>query len=596
MKNALEQMLEKSGLSRVAFTSNSRIGSVFSRRGVPDTTELRRVAFLPRRRWQDDPDLEQLAADMTDWLKTPHGTQTLRPVQAKALEEIHDFRGLFASIRVGGGKTLVTYLAATVLGVASAVVLVPAKLRGKTRREFDALSQHWIRHPRLHIVSYEKLSRDGGMAVLLRHAPALIMADEGHRLKNTNAGCTRKVRQYLKEHKDCTFVDLSGTPTTRSINEYTHRIRWALRDNAPIPKPPASQDWADAIDEKIPPTRRMQPGALLRLCEENEVEVMAKDATSTLSVVRQAFRRRLVETPGVITTEEGMLGVSLSITTADFDLKGAGAKEFDQLKLDWEVPGGEPFTEAMDLWRHCRELACGFVYKWKVPGPDEWLEARRQWARFVREVLGNRYKGIDTEFQVANACLRGRFDATLYETWRDIRPSFEPETIPVWVHDKTLKFAEAWLRKEAGICWVEHRAFGDKLAARTGLPYFAQGGMCGGIPIEEATGPVIASIQSNSEGRNLQRWRSNLLVSPPPNGRVIEQLLGRTHREGQEADEVSAEVCIVCKEQWEGLQQALLDALYVQDTTGQPQKLLYADVEFPTAGDVRARAAEPAWR
>ena len=597
MRNALEQMLDKSGLTRDDFQANSKIGFVFSRRGVPDTAELRRIAFLPRRRWQDDPDIEPLTLDMTDWLKTPQGTQVLRPLQAKALEEIHDYGGLFASIPVGDGKTLITYLAPTVCGVTSAAVLVPAKLRGKTRREFDVISQHWIRHPRLAIISYEQLSRDGGMARLLRTAPQLILADEGHRLKNSDAGCTRKVRQYMKENPSTLFVDLSGTPTTRSLTEYGHRLRWALGEASPLPKPPMIQDWADAIDEKISPTRRMQPGALMRLCDNYEITTLAMDPTSTLSQVRQAYQRRLVETPGVISVEGQSIHASLSITTADFDLKGAGAKEFDMLKDNWEVPGGEPFTEAADLWRHCRELACGFVYKWRIPGPDDWMDARRQWSKFVREVLGRRFKNIDTEMQVANACLRGKFDATWYDDWRNIRPSFKPETIPVWIHDKTLNFAAEWLRREGGICWVEHRAFGEKLAAKTGLPYFAKGGMCRGVPIEESNGPIIASIASNSEGRNLQyRWRANLITSPPPNGGVIEQLLGRTHRKGQEADEVSSEFCIVCKEHWEGLQQALLDAQYVQDTTGQPQKLLYADVEFPTAGDVRARAAEPAWR
>lgn len=596
MKNALEQMLDKSGLIRADFQSNSKVGFVFARRGVPDTAELRRIAFLPRRRWQDDPGLEQLTADMTAWLKTPAGTMTLHQLQAKALEEIHDFGGLFASIPVGDGKTLITFLAAVVLGVTAAVVLIPAKLRGKTRREFNVLAQHWIRHPKLGVLSYETLSRDGGMAKLLRLQPQLILADEGHRLKNTDAGCTRKIRQYLREYPDTVFVDLSGTPTTRSIREYGHRIRWALGENAPLPKGEAITAWADAIDEKIPPTRRMQPGALMRLCGDVEIEGMAKDSSSTLSNVRQAYQRRLSETPGVITVEGRSICTSLSITTADFDLKGAGSREFELLKDNWEVPGGEPFTEAVDLWRHCRELACGFVYKWRVPGPDDWLEARRQWSKFVRDILGRGYKNVDTEMQVANGCLRGKFDDTLYATWKAIRPSFEPETIPVWVHDKTLKFAADWLRRERGICWVEHRAFGEKLASLTSLPYFAKGGVCNGIPIEEATGGVIASIASNSEGRNLQRWRTNLITSPPPNGRILEQLLGRTHRQGQMADEVSTEICIVCKEQWEGLQQALLDAQYVQDTTGQPQKLLYADVEFPTPGDVRARAAEPAWR
>jgi hypothetical protein len=59
---------------------------------------------------------------------------------------------------------------------------------------------------------------------------------------------------------------------------------------------------------------------------------------------------------------------------------------------------------------------------------------------------------------------------------------------------------------------------------------------------------------------------------------VVGNCLGRTHREGQEADEVSYDVMFACKEQMDGFLQALADARYLQDTLGSPQKLLYADL------------------
>jgi hypothetical protein len=75
-------------------------------------------------------------------------------------------------------------------------------------------------------------------------------------------------------------------------------------------------------------------------------------------------------------------------------------------------------------------------------------------------------------------------------------------------------------------------------------------------------------------------------------------MVSRTHREGQEADEVTYEVVLACREQWEGLQQALADALYVEQSTGQPQKLLYADKDLPTEADVAslAQSGNPLWR
>jgi hypothetical protein len=99
-----------------------------------------------------------------------------------------------------------------------------------------------------------------------------------------------------------------------------------------------------------------------------------------------------------------------------------------------------------------------------------------------------------------------------------------------------------------------------------------------GRPIEEYDGaPVVASVQANCEGRNLQAWNNNLIVTITPTGKIIEQLLGRTHRMGQQADTVNVDWLAACKEQDDGYEQMLADARYIEHTTGQSQKLLYAD-------------------
>ncbi|MEI6807023.1 MAG: helicase, partial [Myxococcaceae bacterium] len=83
-----------------------------------------------------------------------------------------------------------------------------------------------------------------------------------------------------------------------------------------------------------------------------------------------------------------------------------------------------------------------------------------------------------------------------------------------------------------------------------------------------------ASIAAHSEGRNLQKWHQNLVMSCPANGSVWEQLIGRTHREGQLADKVTFDIVVACNEQLRSLHRAVSDARYIQDTTGQPQKLI----------------------
>jgi hypothetical protein len=141
-----------------------------------------------------------------------------------------------------------------------------------------------------------------------------------------------------------------------------------------------------------------------------------------------------------------------------------------------------------------------------------------------------------------------------------------------------LEYARDWMIKNEGIVWVEHVAVGEKLSEISGFSYFGESGRdAKGQNIEESRGSIIASIAANGEGRNLQKWSRNLILSCPPGGGTWEQLLGRTHRQGQESDEVTIEVLLSCIEHYEGFEQAKRDALYVQDTTGQTQKLLTCD-------------------
>lgn len=632
VQSMLQKMLAKSGKTMADFRSGSLVGKAFRQQGVERTRDLERVINIPRRVWSEDGGLSALASDLTDWLalkprqecrrrcghpKTDlscpecvrasnacvcggEGRMALRPLQAKALEELHDFGGLLALIRVGGGKTLISMLSPVVLAAERPLLFVPAKLRDKTLREFALLRRHWLFHPKTAILSYEMLSRDGGWEMLQNINPDLVVCDEVHRLKSLASGCTRKARRWQKEHPECRWALMSGTITTRSLRDYAHLAKWSLKDWSPLPtEGDEVASWADALDTKVPINRRRQPGALLGLCDDAELTAVAADSNCATAVARGAFRRRLVQTPSVVATEERALGVSLEISHAMVDISKDCAADFRKLREDWETPDGHPFTEAVDLWRHARELACGLFYRWDPPAPDDWLLPRREWGKFVREMLSRRYKGIDTEFQVAKACKAGALPSDAYDAWTAVRDTFKPNSVPVWRHHAMITFAERWLKEAPGIVWTEHVAFAEELSRFASVPYFGEGGIdASGIPIETTPSDrAVASIASNSEGRNLQRWARCLVVSPPPNGRIWEQMLGRCHREGQEADEVEYTIVFACREQWEGFQQAIADARYVEETTGQPQKLLYADKDIPGADEVAGLgiSGNPMW-
>ena len=128
-------------------------------------------------------------------------------------------------------------------------------------------------------------------------------------------------------------------------------------------------------------------------------------------------------------------------------------------------------------------------------------------------------------------------------------------------------------------------AFGEALGKQTGLKFYGAG-----THLEQESGPVIASISAHSEGRNLQKWHQNLVISCPPSGATWEQLIGRTHRDGQLAQKVTFDILLACDEQEKGFKQAILDARYIEDMTGQPQKLT-GEISWTTF--FRRRQREP---
>lgn len=518
---------------------------------VRDSAELRRIKALPRR--TAPPVGSEL---LTSVLAI--GEQQLRPIQAQALAELYLTGGLLGLIRVGGGKTLITYLAPEMLKVSRPLLLIPAKLREKTKREFQELSQHW-RQNCITIESYERLGRAQWSTYLDDFKPDMLICDEVHKIKNVRAAVTRRVARYMSAHPETHFLGLSGTVTRRSLMDFVHLAEWALGDQAPVPLVWADlQEWCCALDEDSQIEVRYAPGALETLIEGTED-------------VRQAVRRRLVETPGVVATNESPIDASLLI-----DDWWPEYKPPDELKLlyeEWQLPDGQLLMSAADVWRHAQELALGFYYKWEPEPPQWWLEPRRRWAAFVREKL-LRSRTMDSPSQVVVK----HKDSKLYKDWDGVRKEYEPEVVPIWIFYSVIDKIMHWVENE-GIVWIKHKAIAQELEQRH-VPYYGSLGQYQGQQIEDATGGIAASIEANKEGRNLQRFNRNLILTPPSTGLAWEQLLGRTHRDGQQADEVLVEVFFGCRESIQAFFQARNDAKYQQGLTGSPQKLLEATLAF----------------
>jgi hypothetical protein len=607
MQDALSKMLADSGLRREDLVRGpGRLARTFRRQGVQRDAELERILWLPARTWQDNSELEGLRFGLTVMLRTPGGAMELWAHQAQALADMHDFGGALLPIPVGKGKTLISLLLPIVTGLLPALLLVPAKLVGKTHMDFEDLRLHWNAvEPQ--ILSYQKISVSGGWERLKEINPKLIIADECHWLKNTDAGVTRKLMRWRRENSETRACFMSGRISSRSLKEYAHLAKWSLGQRCPMPlRHGPLQEWMMAIDEKVPEGARMAPGALLALCNGEELDSLAQDQSpsNALSVVRKAYRRRLVSTPGVVAVEPKGLEIPI-VLEIERPIPGPATwPAFEKLRTEWETPDGHPFSESMDLWRHARDLVCGFYNVWDPRPPEDWLHARREWHRFVRDIRSRRYKDIDTPFQVVLAIRKGRLQSKEYNEWIKVRDTFKPNSVPVWIDDTLIKWCGEWLEgRDPTIVWTDDVPFGQRLSTDLGLPYFQREGKdSGGRHIERLDRPehVIASVQSNCEGRNLQHmWHNNLVISVEPKGSTCHQLIGRTHREGQEADEVGVHAVVACLEQWEGWRQARKDETFAKDTTVDDSKLLLADwIGMPTDTEVRALqiSGDPMWK
>lgn len=614
--SALSELLRKRLPEDWKPAPNSRVKVAMQAGGVQRTSEFERILALPRR-------VLDLTAvpDLTEELATPaaacfgcllcrNGPARLWPIQSAALHEARLMNGLFAPIAVGAGKTLISLLLPEVLDAELTVLLVPPQLRDQLLRTADVYRRHFrLRLDRIHVVAYSELSLAHRAESLEQLGPDLIVADEAHNLRRTEAARTKRFLRYMKMHPGCRFAAMSGTVTKRSIKDYAHLIELALKKNSPLPgKWSDLSDWADALDvfkTEVEESRRMRPGALQLLCVPGES-------------VRAGYRRRLVESRGVVATDEGALGASLVVQKRNLAVPTAVLAKIDAVRKNWEIDG-EELTDALEVWRIVRQLACGFYYVWDWPDgePDaEWLEARRAWHREVRDFLHRRARaGMDSPLLLARAaahtldcehgasgraCSRPHWLSETWSAWSDVKHRAPPPVKPVWLDDfmvdDVVKWAYERTPEDGGIVWYEHDALGRRVAEKGGLPFFGPGEEAGhklGRTRAADRPAIVCSVHAHGTGKDLQEWRRNLVTTPPSAGAAWEQLLGRTHRPGQQADEVLVEVYLHVRELVATMAGALKDAAFIEETQGQRQKLLYADrVELPDLGMAAETVAE----
>lgn len=606
---AARLLAELGGLD--ALNRNSALSKSFREKGVYHSTEFVRVRDLPRRILlgiEDSSEADRLAAAVSDFLYWNAGGRgpsplPLRAMQAAMLVDCTEHEGMLASLPVGVGKSWVAALFPVEPGGVKPelrerldgmwpqvecerpVLLLPPSVRDEMERDvIPNLRTAYKIHPNLKLVSYSELQQERRANILHELAPDFLFCDEVHNLKNLTSARSKRVKVYMKAHPETVFAGFTATLADRSLRDFHHIALWSHPLDPPLPRGwKELQDWANAVDADVSPMERLPPGALLELCAPGES-------------VREGLARRMAETAGFILAREASCDVPLSLTARkDIVLPAQLRDALVELDEAWMTPDGEPVPDAARWAAHSRSMALGFYYKWdwsKVTHdgrPDmEWLEARRDWGKAVAEVCRRGLPDFDSELRVRNGARYGNLPKSLQGVtlstlvrWDEQSKKDAPPTVAVWMTDAVMRWVVDWAYRNAGIIWCEHTAVQEWLAANwhpdeqrvygagmnDELRLLAKSRLAG-------QWSIACSRPSHFQGKNLQAWSSNLMLTPSPNAKIWEQLLGRTHRSGQLAASVRAEFLAHTQIAYRTMAAAMKRAHFIREELLAPQKLL----------------------
>jgi hypothetical protein len=579
--------------------------------------------------------------DLTDRYKKPGLSREelwpgpLKPVQSQSLFWAQAQGGLIGAIGVGGGKTLTSFLLPLAVGARVSVLFVPPHLYRKTIKDFGKLRLYWtlptlgdFRRPVqqrgegsldlggaetiLYIVSMGQLSTASNSDLLDRLEPELVIVDEAHYLRGNKSARSKRFTRYFQHRSRTKACFLSGTLTNSALTDYWHLCRWALKDGSPLPLSAHTAQVFDAVfGTKTEDQRRAEASARgIDLPAQSYLDDIARRYTrwAQLEDPSEAFRKRLVTTPGWVATSSVDCDAGLTIVERSCDVPAVIQRALRDVEESWQTPDGDEFESGLELEQALKTITAGFYNVWEWPnGIDkEWLDAKRSWARGVRNLLKRNLPRLDSPLLVERACIRQderirdivvEMDmerkarlVDVYAAWAKVKHRSDPVTKPVWISQYLCEEAveRAKMIKGGVVLWYENPAVGDVLETLTGWQRFGAGDKDSRGLTEladkvlngkEKAGPIIASIICHGTGKNLQGWDRAIVVQTPGRGDVVEQLLGRLHRPGQLADEVTFEWMLPTDWARDSMAKARTEADYQQRTLGQPQRLLLATVE-----------------
>ncbi len=548
-------------------------------------------------------------------------------------------RGLLAPVGVGHGKTGVGFLLAEVvrrqIGAVKALLIVPPELVQKTQTDYAWWARRF-RFPRPTILSMGKLSHPSATRIFEEIKPNLVIIDEAHAFARFESARTKRLIRWVVANRETICVFMSGTLTQKSIKDYRHLADLALRDCVPIPVDNTDLElWQSMLDVGGQPDynakKALLPLVNWHLGRLGKPPIAAGRVTKAL--VRDAYSDRLRACPGVVATSDSSSDAGLVIRKWRVEAPVAWEAACDDFTDEgmWELPDGTEIVDAFGAGRARVQLSSGYYTRWVWPmrcsdcsavwplgtvsnssvcdcsaeltnAPDEeWLEKRRYWSAIERAVLSNleAKSGEDSPALVRRLAEQGKLGPSKKRAladWMGVRDRYYTPGLgyqppveyvdldpgPEWLAERATEWAKANGR---GIIWYSTPHVGEALRA-AGFEVFGAG-----TQLDTSRGLRVdnpcAKIDVQGTGKNLQMtqvtgrggtkgWHRNLLLEFGGNARTWEQMLGRTHRPGQLADNVWVDVLMAGGYRVESYHAARVGAEYIERTLSMRQKLRIA--------------------
>lgn len=492
--------------------------------------------------------------------------------------------------------------------------------------------------PGLYIIPYSLLSARDASQMIESIKPDTIIGDEIHNVGRRSAARTKRLFNYIDDRKP-ELVGLSGTITGKSVIDYWHIIKASLRDNCPLPLSSSlASEWASVIDSESNAMdnrgdlSESKAGPLMPLIDWSRRHFPGERFDASIPGFRKAYRTRLNTAPGVVSSGLAEIGTSLTLhnTSLKDELKASeGYGKLDDLirgvEERWETPNGDEIEHAIHTYKWLYELTSGFYNELTWPEVPEYAERKRiseaeaadildralehheagqEYARELRKFLdASPPDGMDTPMLVGAEFSRHGEDwqhSELYQLWADWhahdfegRPDRDSNAVRVCDYKIIAaleRAAEVAGQGHGGLFWYHHQGIG-----RWAAEYFKEAGLdvlhCPAGPAHNKTiiDPsnknkiVVASISAHGTGKNLQHFHEQYFIQWPRSPKAAEQTLGRTHRNGQKADELVVYTNNTIEFDKLNFAACLNDALYIHQTTGNRQKLIYCNYDpLPT--------------